>query len=378
MGQQSSEREMRSRTILTRDEIADAFETARRTVTAPRLKSFDFTGADLSGIDFTTSVFHGAFNTVLIGADFRNAQLRGCRFESVDLACANLRGSDLTGANLAGSNLYSTLLESANLDGATLDHANLVSAELHETRIGTASFASARFGLTSHIGLDLSRARGLSDVEHVHPSAFDSDTFRLTANGMAHASDPERSEILRFFLSAGVDEQVLSVVRSWIGKPIEFFSAFISHSSLDKMFARRLYDDLRGLGVKCWFDEKQVLPGDDILTEIDRGVRMWDRLILICSRNSLSARTGWWVEQELQRALDKERKMRDKVCKPYMAFIPITIDDFVFSDWDSPNRATVLARHVGDFRNWKNADAYADALEKLKRALDRERDSNTR
>lgn len=367
---------MRSRTSMTRDEVAAAFETARRTLKSPRLASLDFTGADLSGIDFTTSVFHGAFNTVLIGADFRNAQLRGCNFKSVDLACSNLRGSDLSCADLSDSNLYSALLESTNLDGAILDGANLVSAELHETHIGGASFANARFGMTSHIGLDLSRARSLGEVEHVHPSAFDSDTFRLTANGMVHASELERSEILRFFLSAGVDEQVLSVVRSWIGKPIEFFSAFISHSSLDKLFARRLYDDLRGLGVKCWFDEKQVLPGDDILAEIDRGVRVWDRLILVCSANSLCARTGWWVEQELHRAFEKERSMREKVGKPYLAFIPITIDDYVFSSWNSPNRAIVLTRKVGDFRNWKNPDSYADALNNLKKALDRERESN--
>jgi len=190
---------------------------------------------------------------------------------------------------------------------------------------------------------------------------------------MVPASEPERSDILRFFASAGVDEQVLSVVHSWIGKPIEFFSAFISHSSLDKAFARRLYDDLRALGVKCWFDEKQILPGDDILTEIDRGVRLWDRLILVCSANSLSPRTGWWVEQELERALAKEREMRKRASEPYMALIPIAIDDFVFSSWNSPSRATVLARNVGDFRNWKNPDAYADALDKLRRALDRER-----
>jgi hypothetical protein len=29
----------------------------------------------------------------------------------------------------------------------------------------------------------------------------------------------------------------------------------------DKLFARRLHDTLQGRGIRCWLDEKQMLPG---------------------------------------------------------------------------------------------------------------------
>ena len=51
----------------------------------------------------------------------------------------------------------------------------------------------------------------------------------------------------------------------------------------DKLFARRLHDALQGRGVRCWLDEKQMLPGDDIYEQVDRGIRLWDKVLLCCS-----------------------------------------------------------------------------------------------
>jgi hypothetical protein len=61
---------------------------------------------------------------------------------------------------------------------------------------------------------------------------------------------------------------------------------------LDKEFARRLYAGLRTVGVNCWFDEKEIVPGDNILKLVDQGIKVWDKLLLVCSRNSLSSKTG--------------------------------------------------------------------------------------
>ena len=66
----------------------------------------------------------------------------------------------------------------------------------------------------------------------------------------------------------------------------EFYSCFISYSHEDKLFARRLHGALQGRGVRCWLDEKQMLPGDDIYEEVDRGIRLWDKVLLCCSRHS--------------------------------------------------------------------------------------------
>ena len=53
---------------------------------------------------------------------------------------------------------------------------------------------------------------------------------------------------------------------------LQFFSVFISYSHADKEFARKLHDTLQEKGVRCWLDEHQMLPGDDIYEQVDRGI----------------------------------------------------------------------------------------------------------
>ena len=125
--------------------------------------------------------------------------------------------------------------------------------------------------------------------------------------------------------------------------------------------------------MNCWFDEKQIFPGDTILDLVDRGIKIWDKLLLVCSENSLSRRTGWWVEQEIERALAKERALRP-LGEIGFTLVPITIDNYVFEKWDSRFKASVVDKHVGDFRQWKNSDEYVVAFERLRMALDTSRE----
>ena len=47
--------------------------------------------------------------------------------------------------------------------------------------------------------------------------------------------------------------------------------AFLSHSSMDKGFVRRLATDLVANGVKVWIDEQRILVGDSIPREDSAG-----------------------------------------------------------------------------------------------------------
>ena len=62
--------------------------------------------------------------------------------------------------------------------------------------------------------------------------------------------------------------------------------AFISYNHADKDFARKLHDRLQDTGIRCWLDERQMLPGDDIYEQVDHGIRLWDKVLLCCSEAS--------------------------------------------------------------------------------------------
>lgn len=44
--------------------------------------------------------------------------------------------------------------------------------------------------------------------------------------------------------------------------------------------------------MRCWRDEKQMLLGDDIYEQVDRGIRLWDKVLLCCSRHSNQTGAG--------------------------------------------------------------------------------------
>jgi uncharacterized protein YjbI with pentapeptide repeats len=356
---------------LTRKQVEESIKSARRRRRPPSLSGKRMWG-DYSGVDFTSSFqsSFSSFTSEILGADFRNAKLARCNLSKADLASANLRGTDLRGARLTGANLYTSLLQGSDLTDADLSFSNLQSAELESAIVERTNFSGAYFGSTAIGSVDLSAALGLDEAIHRNPSPIGGDTLRLTAAGLGKRPEYSRRAVLSFLRNAGIHDDLLSVVRSWIGTPIEFYSVFLSHSSLDKDFARKLYADLRALGVNCWFDEKQILPGDNILEIVDQGIKKWDKFVLVCSSHSLSRKTGWWVEQELERAFAKERELRRSGRKDHSVLIPITIDDFIFDKWASGFKASVIDKHVGDFRNWEAPQLYAEAVDRLRRAID--------
>jgi hypothetical protein len=48
---------------------------------------------------------------------------------------------------------------------------------------------------------------------------------------------------------------------------------------------------------------------------------------------------------------------------------PIRIDDYIFDKWGHERKADVVRKVVGDFRHWKNHDAYQKSLVKLLKDL---------
>lgn len=70
---------------------------------------------------------------------------------------------------------------------------------------------------------------------------------------------------------------------------------FISHSSVDKAFVRRLFEDLQALGHSPWLDEWQIKVGDCIVSSIQDGLNSSDYIIVVLSPAAVAS---GWVERE--------------------------------------------------------------------------------
>lgn len=93
-------------------------------------------------------------------------------------------------------------------------------------------------------------------------------------------------------------------------------------------------------------------------------------MILVCSKQSLAE--SWWVDREMGRILEKERKLLQEKGKKVKLLIPIKIDDHVH-DWDSGKKTEILDLKIGDFRDWQDETKFQKALDELIAALNVDR-----
>jgi hypothetical protein len=111
--------------------------------------------------------------------------------------------------------------------------------------------------------------------------------------------------------------------------------------------------------------------GKTLMKFIDEAVRVYDKLVVICSEQSLQAPA---VIREIERALQKEDVLA-RQGKDDEVLFPIRLDDFIFEKWEHHRKADVLTKNVGDLRNWTDPEAYSKCLNRLLRDLKPEKSS---
>ena len=120
------------------------------------------------------------------------------------------------------------------------------------------------------------------------------------------------------------------------------YDVFLSHSSKDKVVVRELAERFREAGLRLWFDEWEIKPGDSIPAKIEEGLEHSRVLVLCMSANAFGSD---WAQLEsgtfrFRDPLNKERR-----------FIPLRLDDapikgslaqFLYINWLPINQRNQL------------------------------------
>ncbi|MBV8521763.1 MAG: toll/interleukin-1 receptor domain-containing protein, partial [Acetobacteraceae bacterium] len=103
-----------------------------------------------------------------------------------------------------------------------------------------------------------------------------------------------------------------------------------------------------------------VALGAKIRDTIDEAIRLRDKVLLVLSETSLASD---WVEDEVEKGFAEERR------RGMVVLFPIRVDEAVRETQKAWARKLQDTRHIGDFRRWKEHDAYQKTLDRLLRDL---------
>src|SRR5215467_4149318 len=134
-----------------------------------------------------------------------------------------------------------------------------------------ANLSNATIGRTIFGNLDLRTVKGLETVAHEGPSTIGTDTISWSQRTIPEV----------FLRGAGLSDVFIAFARTLAQHPADYHTCFISYSSYDEAFVKRLYADLQHQGVRCWFAPEDMKIGDTIHTRIDESIRLYDKLLLV-------------------------------------------------------------------------------------------------
>lgn len=345
---------------------------------------YDLSGADLGGLnlsdaDLSFMNLAGAnlrrcicTHSDFFRADFRDADLSEIIALLADFRCARFDRGKMERSLFAKSDLSHSTFRSAKMWGAVLSGSDLSKTHFDHANLHTASFHHSILTQAHLTGANLDKA-GLWNTHLVDTDLGPLCSFDLRHDGPSHVDwrsilkSVHAPRIIDFLVATGMPQllatYLVEMARSYSDteKAILLQTTFISFGGPDIEFARKLHASLTKNGVVTFFFPEDAEPGARLSSTMNRGVHEYDRVILICSKASLT-RPG--VRNEIQLTLDREAREGAS-----NRLIPIALDDFVFTDWwpERPeNSRAVQDRVIADFRD---PDKFTSSLSKLLIAL---------
>ena len=163
---------------------------------------------------------------------------------------------------------------------------------------------------------------------------------------------------------------LINYLPSLIGSmsPIQFYSSFISYSTKDEDFAKRLHSKMREEGLRVWYAPEDMRAGREHDTQIDDAIRVYDKLLLVVSEPSMNS---GWVRREIRKA-----RLNEGPNKPRKIFPIRLVSIDTIKAWEPIDPRTgedlaeeLLKFHIPDFSNWKDHDSFETGFARLLRDL---------
>lgn len=141
-------------------------------------------------------------------------------------------------------------------------------------------------------------------------------------------------------------------------------SCFLSYSSQDEVFAKRLHEKLGNSGLKVWFDQTNIKGGKKTFVQIDNAIQESDKLLLVLSESSMASQ---WVQSEIRWAREAEEKHGEQKLFPIRLVDFDRIKQWKCFDSDSGRDLAVEVReyHIPDFSSWKKKKTFDEACSNL-------------
>jgi hypothetical protein len=196
-------------------------------------------------------------------------------------------------------------LSAAHFYAADLRDADLRTADLRRAYLSEADLSRAICGATIFVDVDLSDVKGLDSIKHRGPNEISVSTLIRSGGNIPEA----------FLRGCGLTDTWITYLPSLIGstQPIQLHSCFISYSSKDDPFARRLHSRMRQEDLRVWFAPEDMKGGRTIEDQIVRAIRLHDKLLLVLSRASMGSN---WVRWEIKKALQREKHEKRRMLFP--------------------------------------------------------------
>jgi hypothetical protein len=366
----------------TKAELLSRIEKGEKSFQGTKLPNSDLSGLNLSNLNFCGSDFSNSdfsdsnlYNSVLHASilektNFNETNLSSCDFSETNLTDSKIISCQISNVDFTDAKLTSVTFDHLELERAIFSRTFFLNADFNNVNLTDSWFDSCLIYSSNFNQCSLVDTKIINTPLECFINSKIDEMFDMTIDWKSIGQSISEVDLPTFLRKCGIPElisiylidSVKTLDPDMIFKYMQ--KVFISYGSPDVEFARKLKKFLTKNGVSTWFFEEDADFGQKLHKMMRENINKYDRVLLICSEQSLS-RPG--VLNEIEQTLSREaREAREGGSS---IFIPINLDDYIFSDKFRSKDISqeILDRVAADFTNDENFEPQLRRLLKILR-----------